>query len=539
MLMTNRLDRVCQHDNMSEVLVDTNVAVEKEQASGRVARGWAAAALFPAEWKKAAGWAIAVWAAALGLFHHTAWLIVTTWVGSRTFSHGFLIVPIFLYLVWIRADRLMALRPRPAYWMAGILALLTGIWLLSSLGHVRVVQEFALLGMLEAMIWMVLGTAVVRALWFPLLFLFFAVPFGESAIGPLQDFTAHFAVGCLRLSQVPVILEHRTIWVPSGPWIVAEACSGIRYLISSLVLGLVYASLVYRSRRRRALFVLASVAVPIVANGIRAYGIILLAYVTNNRLAVGVDHIIYGWVFFTAVQLLLFSLGLRWHEAAAPAPANQEMLAGDTRKTSSSRGIAAAAVCAMFLAGVASASEAYLAKRASVDSPQPFLAVSAPWQAVDSLGHGWAPLLHSPSQMSSSYQSGGHVVDVYLAQYSAAKAVELVSGYNQITDARVWSENTGGFRTITMQGGTATVRWDIIESPTASRLVWRWYWIDGLPSADATQVKLAQAKARLLARPTTVTVAAVSAEYLSDPSQAASDLQAFLNHAFLTFPPAK
>src|SRR6185437_6887551 len=101
-------------------------------------------------------------------------------------------------------------------------------------------------------------------------FLFFAVPFGEAVIGPLQDFTAHFAVIGLRLSRVPVILENRTIWVPSGPWVVAEACSGIRYLISSLVLGLVYVSLVYRSKRRRILFLLASVALPILANGFRA-----------------------------------------------------------------------------------------------------------------------------------------------------------------------------------------------------------------------------------------------------------------------------
>src|SRR5579872_1801751 len=264
----------------------------------------------PLAWRKLAVLLGALSAAFLALFWPTAWSIGETWYSSRTFSHGFLIVPMFLYLVWVRRDRLAALRPRPNYWGVPVLLLLCGIWLGASLGEVRVLQQFALVAMLDVLVWIALGTEVIRALWFPLAFLFFAVPFGEAAIGPLQDFTAHFAVAALGLSRVPVLLESRTIWVPSGPWVVAEACSGIRYLISSLVLGLIYASLVYRSRKRRALFVLASVAVPILANGIRAYGIILLAYLSNNRLAVGVDHIIYGWIFFTAIQLLLFSIGL-------------------------------------------------------------------------------------------------------------------------------------------------------------------------------------------------------------------------------------
>ncbi len=83
-----------------------------------------------------------------------------------------------------------------------------------------------------------------------------------------------------------------------------------------MVLGLIYASVVYRSRKRQLMFVLvASIAVPIAANGVRAYGIILLAYLTNNRLAVGVDHIVYGWLFFIVIQLALFAIGLYWRES--------------------------------------------------------------------------------------------------------------------------------------------------------------------------------------------------------------------------------
>src|SRR6185437_600290 len=220
---------------VTKMLLPSNSGPIAEQTSrSSAAAALAAPEAFPHTWRSATVWVIVASAVALVLFRETAWLIGNTWQSSRTFSHGFLIVPIFLYLVWVRRGPLLALRPKPSYWMLPVLGLLAGAWLVGSLGDVNVVGEFALVGMLEAMLWVVLGTKVVRLLWFPLLFLFFAVPFGESAIGPLQDFTAHFAVAGLKLSRVPAILENRTIWVPTGPWVVAEACSGIRYLISSL-----------------------------------------------------------------------------------------------------------------------------------------------------------------------------------------------------------------------------------------------------------------------------------------------------------------
>ena len=521
---------------VTKMLLPSNSGPIAEQTS----RSSAAAALdapeaFPHTWRSATVWVIVASAVALVLFRETAWLIGNTWQSSRTFSHGFLIVPIFLYLVWVRRGPLLALRPKPSYWMLPVLGLLAGAWLVGSLGDVNVVGEFALVGMLEAMLWVVLGTKVVRLLWFPLLFLFFAVPFGESAIGPLQDFTAHFAVAGLKLSRVPAILENRTIWVPTGPWVVAEACSGIRYLISSLVLGLVYASLIYRSRKRRVLFVLASLVVPIVANGIRAYGIILLAYLTNDRLAVGVDHIIYGFVFFTGLQLLLFSVGLRWREAGWTEPVGHAENTAE-RLAKGPRGkFAAAALCAMVVIGLAPAAHAYLWKRATQASSQPILMVKAPWRTTVPYDQGWTPTLHPSSESTSSYAAADHMVDVYIANYSGGDGVELVSGYNQFSNPKAWSEVSGGYRKVTINQRSTRVRWDVIQAAAGQRLVWTWYWAGEEPTSEATEVKLAQTKARLLGRPTTLAVMTISSGFLSGPSEAADQLQDFLNHSQIVF----
>ena len=104
------------------------------------------------------------------------------------------------------------------------------------------------------------------------------------------------------------------ISTPSGDWKIAEACSGIRYLTSSIVIGILFAGVALRSWKRRLALVSISPLVPILANAVRAYLIILLAYFSNNRIAAGVDHVMYGWLFFSLVTAIMIGVALRWRE---------------------------------------------------------------------------------------------------------------------------------------------------------------------------------------------------------------------------------
>lgn len=235
--------------------------------------------------------------------------LVGIWWRSKTFNHCFLIPVISAWLVHEAHRDVAQLTPRRS--LAGVL-LLAGASLLllfGDLAGVALVSHFALVLSLQALAWAVLGTAVVRRLLFPLLYLWFAVPFGDFLVPKLQDITADMAVALLRLFDIPVFRDGHFIALPHGDFLVAEACSGISYLIASLALGTLYAYLQYRSYYRRAFFLVLSIVVPILANGVRAFGIILIAHLTDNEYAVGVDHLIYGWVFFGVVILLLFLLG--------------------------------------------------------------------------------------------------------------------------------------------------------------------------------------------------------------------------------------
>ena len=180
------------------------------------------------------------WIAVFILFRETVLSMVAVWQRSDTFSHGFIIFPISLYLIWTRRHYVVSLPPTPTLWGLLFLAGFGFIWLLGNLTNVLVVQQLTLVVMLIGLVWTVLGLKIVYALLFPLAILFFAVPIGEFLIPTLMDFTAYSTVTALRITGIPVLLEGQFIYVPSGTWEVAKACSGLRYLIPSVVLGCLF-----------------------------------------------------------------------------------------------------------------------------------------------------------------------------------------------------------------------------------------------------------------------------------------------------------
>ena len=264
-------------------------------------------------------------ALALCLLWLVAWYWPTTqeitgiWRNSETYAHGLVVLPIFAWLVWRARARIGDLAPRPAAWPLLIVVAGGLLWLLGEIVSVGAARHAGFVVLAVGALMTVLGTRLVRILLFPLLFLFFAVPEGDFLLPLLMNHTADFTVSALRLSGVPVYQEGLFFVVPNGRWSVVEACSGIRYLIASLMLGALYAYLNYRQLWRRALFMAVALVTPIVANWLRAYFIVLLGYLSDNAIATGVDHLIYGWVFFGIVIVIMFWLGSLWFERE-PAP---------------------------------------------------------------------------------------------------------------------------------------------------------------------------------------------------------------------------
>jgi exosortase len=155
---------------------------------------------------------------------------------------------------------------------------LAAVWWVADRVVVNAAAQFAFTGMLVAGVPAILGWAVARQILFPLAFLFFAVPFGEFMTPFLMQATADFTVGALRFTGIPVYREGQQFVIPTGRWSVIEACSGIRYLMASFMVGSLFAYLNYRSAWKRALFAIAALVVPVLANWLRAYIIVMLGH---------------------------------------------------------------------------------------------------------------------------------------------------------------------------------------------------------------------------------------------------------------------
>jgi exosortase A len=471
------------------------------------------------------------------MFRQTTIEMVRAWYDSRTYSHCFLILPLFVFLVWMRREHLARIGTEPNLWALPVITILGFLWLLGNLGEARVMEEFALVGILVAAVWALLGRAKARVLAFPLAFLFFAVPFGQSLIGPLRDFTASFAVHALTLSNVPAVLEGRTISLPTATWNVAEACSGIRYLFSSLVVGTIYASLAYRSRTRQALFLVASFVIPILANGVRAYGIIALAHITNNRVAIDVDHIIYGGLFFLLVQGVLLLVGLRWQDkpdSGMGVPQQRILRREAQAKTRETAGrMLVLSITILAFSGILQLCADRLWQRADLASEALDLNVSvrSPWQPAATRDTSWMPHLQgADKELRQAYRSGPFQVDLYSVMYSGRSGMELIGGYNRFANPKKWVLTREGLAHAAADGWDFTVQRSLIESSTSSRSVWNWYWVGGEYTDSPTRVKLLQAKARLFGQSAVAVIIMLGIEN-QEGAVADEVLQDFLTHA--------
>ena len=193
-------------------------------------------------------------------YRDTLALIIEKWQSDAAFSHGFLIVPVSLWLIWRRRRDLATVRCVPSW--IGVMALLlcAALWMVGRGAGVLVIEQFGVVLMIPALVLALVGWPVTKILLFPLMFLLFAVPFGRALVPYLMEATADVATVALRWTGVPLFRSNMYISIPSGEFEVARACSGLNYVITGLVLGVLYAYVSYHGWRKRALCVAAFVS---------------------------------------------------------------------------------------------------------------------------------------------------------------------------------------------------------------------------------------------------------------------------------------
>lgn len=425
--------------------------------------------------------------------------LVHIWLNSVTYAHGMMILPLALWLVWLRRRQLACLRPTPSPWGIAAVAALGALWFAGRIVDVTSVQTFVVVALLPALTIALLGTAVARRLLFPLCFLFFAWPVGNFLVPVLQDYTAWFSVLMLKLGGIPVYLEGHYISIPHGNFLVADVCSGIRYLIASVAVGSVYAYLMYRSMWRRLAFMGLALVLPVLANGARAWGIITIAHLTDMKHAVGVDHLIYGWVFFVFVLLLLFGLGSLFREPYQPPAAGAEAAAAPFAL----RSVAAPLLATALVLGAGPAIDSWLSSdgAGAAEALRLVPPVVPGWEGPLSAADEWQPdYAVADRTLHADYRRDGEPLALHVFQYlQHGRGSDLIRYDNRIPDETLWRRASEAERRVALpDGGEATVREVVMRGPEGrSRIVWYWYQVGGTPTTQPVAVKLLEAWARL------------------------------------------
>jgi len=427
--------------------------------------------------------------------------MVAIWNRDSTFTHGYIIPLLSAWLLWRDRRGLLAvdIKPAPLAWWP--IAALLALWMLADLSDVQVVRQGVAVALIPCALWLVLGTAFARRALFPLLYLLFAVPFGDFLVPYLVEFTTHFTVAAVQLVGVPIYREGTLFSLPSGNFEVIKACSGVRYLIATIALGTLFAALSYTSWRRRVAFMAMCLVLPVIANGVRAFGIVMIAHLSELRYAVGVDHFIYGWVFFGFVIWLLFWLGAKFSDRREPAAIEH---VGEHRYSP-------VLLSALWLVLLGAVGALYgwraTASDSLADAPQQLIGRPGHWDGPLPVEAVWQPAYaRSAETLRGRYAAASGTVYVYARRYR-----RQVEGSNEATSAPLIGDDQSDLR-FDAQTRLVTTRGHVISAAVVAGRsgerwrVWRWYVTDNKLARSAAAAKLYELRAWLQHRRPTMTV---------------------------------
>ena len=259
----------------------------------------------------------------LSIYKDIVFLFISKWIESGTYAHGFFIVPISLYIFYTKGIVLKEFKQQISILGLVGIFICSLIIVLAKLSSVVIIQQIFLILLIHSIYISIYGFVNYKRNIFPLSYLFFCVPLGHFLINYMQTITANFSAFALPLSGINIYHEKWTIFTSRGKFEVAAACSGVRYLIATLALTTFFSYFNFQSLIKRILFVFFSLVVSVIANSLRAYLVILLAHLSHLKLAIGIDHLIYGWFFFGLIIFFILWFGCKMSDVKETVTINK------------------------------------------------------------------------------------------------------------------------------------------------------------------------------------------------------------------------
>jgi exosortase A len=439
----------------------------------------------------------------LGMFSGTWQAMARVWMVSETFGHGMLVAPISLWLVWRQREQLAQIQPRASWWGFLLLALSCFGWLVAELAGINVVAQAAVTAMIPSLVLAICGWTVAWSIVFPLAFLFFMVPAGEALNPPLMEGTADAVVWAVGASGIPIFRDGLHFALPTGQWSVVEACSGLRYVLASAVLGSLFAYLNFTSFRKRAIFFASTMLLALIGNWMRAYLIVLVGHFSQMKYGTGDDHIVYGWVFFGLVMFGVFVMGSRWRDndplpqtgSVAGKGASNVLPFGASPRSASVWPVLVSAILVVAL------TQFGLRELRNVEVRPDFAARAS--AAIGPFTPGKLSMQPSFEGARASLQG---VIDpalgteFYMAYFAnQTEGHEMIAfGNSVLSDSdKTWLTMSRVDRTASVDGRELPVREWVIRRGNEQRLVWSWYTVGGSFASSEYKAKALTALAML------------------------------------------
>ncbi len=445
-------------------------------------------------WRAAIGGILVASLAVIALYLPGFASLVAVWSSTVAYRFLFLVPLLSLYFLWLRWPDVAALPPRPSALGLAYAAPFGALWLFAEATQLSVAAQVSAVGMLQAVFLTVLGWQIVRRLLFPLLLLWLMVPVGDLLTPTLIELTTAFTIGLLKIAGLPAVSDGNLLVAGGARYAIIRECSGLDFLLGNLLVSLVFANLLYHRARKQLAYVLAGVAVAILANNLRTASVILI---TDGGFDLASNHEAYGWFVFLLAMLLQMAVGLRYRDEPAAAPAARP-----------ANGASSAARLAGAVGGivvVAALGPAYASLALGQDATPAEVRLCLPptlYSAPDSSGDAgaWRPEFPAANaRLQRLIAAGVQPVDVFVAYYwRQGPGRKLIAWNNRLHDGRQWRYMASGTDTARLAGAPLRVATERLTGPAGQRrLVWYWYWVDGRFVDRPWQVKLRQARAEL------------------------------------------
>ncbi|NVJ69295.1 MAG: exosortase [Alphaproteobacteria bacterium] len=465
-------------------------------------------------------------------FESVAQLADLVWKAD-IYNHGVWVPVVSLWLMFRSWERVTD--SGLSFWWPAALGILvaSALWLIGGAAEASILQHFSLVTAIQFIVVGCLGPRAYRLILFPMLFLFAAIPLGQQLVEPLQNLTAKMVIGALGMSGMEFEADGVLIKLSSGYYQIARACAGVKFLNSSLVLGVLLCHLTFSSWKRRSVMMLAAVIVPIFFNAVRVYGTLLLGEMTDASFAKGVDHIVYGWGFLSFILILLIAGAYRFSDRENEQEPNSCKLAVERQNSSTPALILLAAGFLPALAGM-------WLPGSNLSVPMCLTPTLAPpkcmecgfRQLMPDVATRWIHEAEADLRQAWYFREDAATVMGKTFLYWPDRLGHRLVGATSLLLDDGW-QLLGGIDTHPVDVGKAAFEESVIWRQGERRLMWRTYVIGGKHYAHNIDAKLHLAWLRLSGRP----AIGQSLVIATDLTSTIEDARIILNRFFVSHPP--